>query len=157
VHDVVVTIRLSRLFEPHTWRAATAYLRAMWAHQKGDHPAALANFEKVLRCARLRTSEHMAFYAVLMGLSKRPARESLQIFIRVAAGEFRSDTADSRYAEALAHYWVAFLIGRADVLDRWLDAYKLRPNKGFAARELPLPDNPLLKGRLSDFGISSQR
>ena len=84
----------------------------------------------------------MAFYAFLVVFNERPAKEALSLFTRVAAGEFRGKRDEWRYAEAWAHYWVAFLSGRADTFQRWLDAMNLKPAKGFAARRLPLPDNP---------------
>jgi len=87
----------------------------------------------------------MAIYARLLTLNKRPVEETLKTYMQIAAGEFRHDNAESRYAEAYANYWVGYLTSRPDVVARWLDAYKLKPTKGFAARELPLPDKPLLK------------
>ena len=65
------------------------------------------------------------------------------MFTRVISGEFRRDTAEASYAEAFSAYWVAFMTDRADVTDRWLDAFQLKPNDGFAARQLLLPDNPV--------------
>jgi tetratricopeptide (TPR) repeat protein len=143
MHDAAVAFKILRLFEPKNWRAACAFLKALWAHRKGDYQAAIAQFERATSLDRLRSSEHMAFYALLMALNKRPAEEGLKMFTRVAAGEFRREADESRYAEAFAHYWIAFLTGRADVMERWLDAFKLEPTKGLAARELPLPDNPI--------------
>jgi hypothetical protein len=84
----------------------------------------------------------MAFYAVLMAANERPAAETLAMFRRVAAGEFHRDPG-SRYAEALAHYWVAYLTGRPDVVEQWLNARKLAPNTGWVSRWLTLPENPL--------------
>jgi tetratricopeptide (TPR) repeat protein len=140
-----MSLKFSGLISLDNWRAASSYFKAMGAHRKGDYKSALTHFERAMRLDRLRTSEHMAFYASLMALSKRPAEEGLQMFTRVASGEFRRDNARSKYAEAFAHYWIAFLTNRSDVVPLWLDAYKLKPSKGFAARELPLPDNPLLQ------------
>ena len=65
------------------------------------------------------------------------------MFTRVAAGEFRGNRDAWRYAEAIAHYWVAFLTSRADMLERWWDAMKLKPTKGFAVCYLPLGDDPM--------------
>ena len=136
-----MALKLAPLLKLENWRAASAFLKAMWAYQKGDDKSAIANFARAMRVEKVRTSENMAFYAVLMALNKRPAQEGLEMWTRVAKGEFRRDTDESRYAEALADYWVAFLTNRDDVEDRWRNALKLRPTKGFAARELSLPSN----------------
>ena len=141
--NAAVALKFAPLLKLENWRAARAFLKAMWAYQKGEYQSAINDFGSAMRADRLRTSEHMAFYAVLMALNKQPAQEGLTMWTRVASGEFRRDTAESRYAEALAHYWVAFLTDRADVEDRWLDALNLKQTKGFAARELSLPDNAI--------------
>jgi len=125
-----VAFELFRVLRLKNWRAAIAYANALEGHEKGDHEAAIARFERAMRADGLRTSEHIAFYALLMTLSKRPAEDAIQMFTRVAAGEFRGNRDAWRYAEAFAHYWVAFLTSRADMLERWWDAMKLQANEG---------------------------
>lgn len=152
MHYVPVALRLAAVLDVKNWRAAISLAKAYWARNKGDNQSALPHFERAMRVDRLRTSEHMALYAILLGHGGRAA-DSLAVLKRIAAGEFRRATDECRYAEALAHYLVALATRRPDVVERWFDAYKLKPKKGFAARELWLPDNPVdpaeLRGKVS--------
>jgi hypothetical protein len=59
-----------RALSLQNWRAAVAFLKAMLAQRRGDYEVALLNFERAMRCDRLRTSEHMAIYARLLTLNK---------------------------------------------------------------------------------------
>ena len=149
MHDAQVAVKIANFFKMQRWRAAIALTRAMLAYEKGRYQAALSHWSRLVQFDSMRTSEYMAFYAVLMALSKRPAKEALAIFSRVAAGEFHRDHKHARYAEALAHYWIAFLTNRSDVMERWLDAYRLKPGQGWVAQRLTLPDNPIDPARPS--------
>jgi|SRR5579884_2035705 len=142
---------LQRLFDARTWRAArhgfAPFMRAMRAYDRGDTPAAVANFEEWLRWDPRPSADHMAFYGLLLMMDHRPVEETMPIFQRVFAGEFSGPTpkASARYAQAFSHYMLALVYSRDDVVARWLDAYRLKPKTGFAARYLFLPENPVLK------------
>lgn len=143
--------RLSRLLDVRTWRAIRhgfiPFMRALNAYSRGDTSAAAENYEEWLRWDPRPSADYMAFYGLLLMMDHRPVEESMPIFQRVFAGEFSGATpkASARYAEAFAHYMLAFVYSRDDVVARWLDAYRLKPKKGFASRYLYLPDKPLLK------------
>lgn len=143
MHNAIVTREILNIFKLRNWRAAAALSKALLAYERGLYVPALTHWERGIQVERLRTSEYMTFYALLMALNKRPAKEGLDIFRRVAAGEFRGDRPESRYAEALSNYWLAYLTGRSDIFERWLDAHKLRPSSGWVARALTLPKNPV--------------
>ena len=117
----------------------------MLAYQRGDFATALRSYDRALRHDRFRTAENMVFYAILLTLNKKPVEQSLKIYTRVVAGEFSRGSGESPYARALARYWLSFLLNQQDVVARWLDAYALKPRKGWASSYLPLPDKPLLK------------
>jgi len=154
-----VALTLFNLFDLRLWRAATAGMKALLAYDNGRYPDAFSHWSRVVEHERMRTPDFMAFLAVLMVMNKRPAKQGLAMFRRVAAGEFHRDTSDARYAEALAGYWAAFLENRTDVEERWSEACKLAPIKGWVARHLPLPTNPLDPAgcRSSDFSMSDLR
>jgi hypothetical protein len=134
----------SNLFKAQNWRSGWAFVNALRAYHKGDYQAALGRFDQVLTVDLLRTAEYMNFYATLLTLNKRRP-EALRVYEDLIAGKFRPSRTNSKYAEAYAHYWLAYLTNRQDVVARWLDAYKLKPRRGFASDYLPLPDSPLLK------------
>jgi len=116
----------------------------MLAYQRGDFGIALKEYDQVLRHAPLRTTERMAFLAKLMILNRKHPKEYLSVLKRVVAGEFRDDEG-SPYAKAYAQYYLAFLLNQPDVMKWWMDAYALRPQKGWAARFLKLPKNPFIE------------
>ena len=142
---------VERLFDVRTWRALRhgfrPFMRAMEADARGDFAAALANFEEWLRWDPRPAADHMAFYALLLMMNRRPVEDTMMVLQRVSAGEFNGPrpSAKSRYAQAFSHYMLAFLNSGEDVVARWFDAYKLRPKRGFASRHLLLPNNPVLK------------
>ena len=92
MHDVQVAVKIANFFRLQRWRAAIALTTAMLAYEKGRYQVALSHWSRLVQFDRMRTSEHMAFYAVLMALNKRPAKEALAIFSQVAAGEFTGTT-----------------------------------------------------------------
>jgi hypothetical protein len=115
----------------------------MTAFERGDFAAALQHFERFIEKFPDPDAEYMAFYGLLLTLNRR-APEALPILARVGAGGFRSDQSPDnwQYPEAFARYVVAFFADESDVEKRWADARSLRPDKGFASRNLKLPDNP---------------
>ena len=138
---------LSRILSPRVWRGAPAYVRAIKAYDKSDFAAALRHFEEWLRWERQPGSQSMTLYALLLNLNQRRRQEVTAVLSRVVAGEFRRRprlAPETRYAEAYAHYWLAYLTDRSDVLERWLQAYSLRTDDRFAKKYLPLPSKPLL-------------
>ena len=137
---------LPPLLEIERWRALPPYVRATLAYFKGDFETALREYQRVVRVERLRTTERMAFLAQLMVLNRQPPEQYLDLFKRVVAGQFREDDG-SPYAKAFAQYWWAYLTGQPDVVKWWMDAYALKPKKGWAARALELPGNPLLESQ----------
>lgn len=140
-----MAIKLLRVLDWRNWWAVWSGTRAIFAYHGGDCGKAARHFYRMLRVERFQTSEHMAFHAFLLTLSGASRKDVTQIYSLVAAGAYRKNAEESRYAEALAHYFLAYLTKRQDVVARWLDAYALRPSKGFASRYLPLPDKPLFK------------
>ena len=78
-------------------------------------------------------------------LNRKPPEQYLDLFKRVIAGQFQENDG-SPYAKAYAQYWLAYLTSQPDVVKRWMDAYILKPQKGWTARALKLPSNPLLEG-----------
>jgi hypothetical protein len=143
-----MAVRTRRLFSSELWiaffRCMPAYVRAMMAFEQGDFSAALLHFERVIERFPDPDAEYMALYGLLFTLNNRPA-EALPILARVGAGHFRFEKAQDRwqYPEAFARYLFAFLTDQPDVVDRWADAVALRPDKGFASKNLKLPDSPL--------------
>jgi hypothetical protein len=146
-----MALRLSRLLDVRTWRAIRhgfiPFMRALSAYDRGDTSAAIANFEEWLRWDPRPAADYMAFYGLLLMMDHRPVQDTMPIFTRVFEGEFSGPTpkASARYAEAFSHYMLAFVYGRDDVVARWLEAYRLKPKKGFASRYLYLPEKPVLK------------
>lgn len=138
-------MKLSRLIEPARWRSVWAFLGAMLAHRKGDFATSLTAYDKALELESFRTAERMAFYVHLLVLNGKPAEQTVEICKKIAAGEYSKRARDSRYARALARYWLAYLSNQPDVVALWLEAYRLKPKKGWASRVLHLPDKPLLK------------
>lgn len=117
----------------------------MLAYRRGDFAKAAHHFCLLIYVERFATSEYAAFYAYLLVLARAPSADVTHVFRMVAEGEFRQGPNKSGYPEALAHYFFAYRTKRDDVIARWLDAYALKPNEGFAARYLPLPEKPLFK------------
>ena len=136
--------RVFELLKPRTWRASRAFISAMSAYHRGDYERSLAQLDKALELDVLRSDVNMAFRAALLTLNKRPAREGLEVYKRIVAGDFARHRSASRYARAYAEYWLAHLTGRPDLIPLWSRAYAAKPAKGFAARYLPLPNSPIL-------------
>jgi len=135
------------LLKPRTWRALRAFIKAVRAYHKGDDESALAFLDKSMELDVFRTDEHMAFRTVLLSLNNRTSEERFELYRRIIAGEFRPSRKASNYARAYANYFFGDATGRQDIVALWLQAYALKPAKGFAATYLPLPDSPILPSR----------
>ena len=88
----------------------------------------------------------MAFYALLLTFDKARRTEATRLLAKIVSGKFQRShiTPQTLYAEAWAHYLLAFLIGRHDVLELWLKAHALQTDNRFCSKYLPLPKKPLL-------------
>jgi hypothetical protein len=135
---------LLNLLRPRSWKAARAFLKALTAYHKGDYAEALARFDECIKVDLLRTDVNMAFRSILLVLNNHPNVEKTDLYKRIIAGDFRPAHRSSKYARAYADYFLGYATGLRDIVTLWQRAYELKPTKGFAARYLPLPDNPIL-------------
>ena len=146
VHHATMVPKFGRLLDLNNWRGLVALFRALRVYHRGDRTRAIFLMEKAIQAPGLQCADYMMFYANLLVLdSKKPLDEVIDIYKKVAAREYVGLRGDHRYPVALAHYILAQLYRRPDVVARWLDAYALKPKKGFAALYLPLPDDPLMR------------
>jgi hypothetical protein len=135
---------LTDLLKPRTWRAGRAFFRAIGAYHKKDYGTALVELDKSMEAEQLRTDVNMAFRTILLTLNGRSNEERRDLYMRIAAGEFRADRKASKYARAYADYWLGYVTGRQDIVPLWSKAYAAKPSEGFAARYLPLPESPIV-------------
>ena len=138
-------MRIFRFLKPQNWFGAWTFVQAVSAYERGEHLSALQRCERAIRVDELRTPGHMLFYSLLLTLNKRPPSEAADVLESIAVGQFKSRTRSSKYAEALAHYYLAYLTNRGDLVDRWIEAAARKPKKGFAAQYLPLPEDPFIE------------
>ena len=142
-----MTIRLSRLFSPASWRGVSksysALRRARKQYVRGENEAALRSLEECLGRMSVVPFEYTAFHAGLLVLNHRYA-EAARLYRHVLTATEGDSRQRSRYAAAVSRYYLSLIDEGSDALDRWREAKAQQPRRGVGWKYLGLPSTPVL-------------
>lgn len=120
-----------KLLASKTWSAVRALFAAIKHFERREYGAALESFETVLSQVRNPDPDYLAFRAYLLLLNG--SHDTVGAWGEVVASARGEAVGSSRYAAAVAQYYIAYFEGSSDTFRRWRDAISQRPKRGVAA------------------------